>query len=115
MRKPTDTKVQSFMTRLIQLNKCSRHFPPNHPRQLVTSLPDDNIKEIFYHTLPNTWKKKMVEQGYDYLDGPVYAIVEFFGTRIENLEKSIPPSVPSRNGNKKKSKKGKKKEESKEK
>ena len=49
----------------------------------------------------------MVGQGYNYLDNPIYSMVEFFETRIENLEKSIPPSVPSRN-NKKKGKKGSK-------
>ena len=41
----------------------------------------------------------MVEQGYNYLDGPIHTMAEFFKTRIENLEKSIPPSVPSRNKN----------------
>ena len=61
--------------------------------------------------MPNTWKKKMIEQGYNYLDGPIHAMAEFFETRIENLEKSIPPSVPSRNGKKFK-KASKKKEES---
>ena len=49
----------------------------------------------------------MVEQGYNYLDGPTHSMAEFFETRIENLEKSIPPSIPSRNN--KKSKKGSKK------
>ena len=58
--------------------------------------------------MPNTWNKKMIEQGYNYLDGPIHAMAEFFETRIENLEKSIPPSVPSR---KKKSKKASKKKE----
>ena len=53
--------------------------------------------------MPNTWEKKMVEQGYNYSGGPIYAMAEFFETRIENLEKSISPNVPSRN--KKKSKK----------
>ena len=47
--------------------------------------------------MPNTLKKKMVEHGYNHLDGPIYSMEEFFETRIENLEKSIPPSVPSRN------------------
>ena len=49
----------------------------------------------------------MVEQGYNYLDGPLHVMAKFFGTRIENLKKSIPPNVPSRN--RKKSKKGFKK------
>ena len=46
----------------------------------------------------------MVKQGYNYLDSPIHFMAEFFETRIENLEKSIPPSVPSRN--RKKSKRG---------
>ena len=49
----------------------------------------------------------MVEQGYNNLDGSIHSMAEFFKTRIANLEKSILPSVPSRN--KKKSKKGSKK------
>ena len=49
----------------------------------------------------------MVEHGYNYLDGLIHAMAEFFETRIENLEKSIPPSVPSRNN--RESKKGSKK------
>ena len=32
---------------------------------------------------------EMVEQGYNYLDGPIHSMAEFFETRIENLEKSI--------------------------
>ena len=46
----------------------------------------------------------MIEQGYNYLDGLIHCMAEFFETRIGNLEKSIPPSVLSRN--RKKSKKG---------
>ena len=45
----------------------------------------------------------MVEQGHNYLDGPIHSMAQFFETRIEKLEKFIPASVPSRN--KKKSKK----------
>ena len=39
--------------------------------------------------------EKIVEQGYNYLDGPIHSMAEFFETRIENLEKSIPLSVLS--------------------
>ena len=90
-------KVRSFTTRLIQLNMYLLYFPPDLSGQLVTSLPDDDLKEILYHAMPNTWEKKMVGQGYNYLDGPIHSMEVFFETRIENLEKSISPSVPSRN------------------
>ena len=33
------------------------------------------------------WQKNMVEQGYNYLDGPIHSMAEFFETRIKNLEK----------------------------
>ena len=99
-------KVRSFITRLIQLNTYLPFFPPDHPGQLVISHSDDDIKEILYHTIPNTWKKKLIEQGYNYLDGHIHSRTEFFEKRIENLEKSIPPSVHSRN-NRKKNKKRK--------
>ena len=79
-------KVWSSTTRLIQLNTYLLHFPPDHSGQLVTSLPDDDIKGMLYQPMPNTWKKKMVEQRYNYLDGPIYSMAEFFKTRIENLE-----------------------------
>ena len=60
LRKPPDIKARSFTTRLIQLNTCLPYFPPDHPGQLVTSLPDDNIKEILYHAIPNMWKSKII-------------------------------------------------------
>ena len=100
-------KVLSFTTRLIQLNTYLLYFPPNRPGQLVTSLPDDDIKEILYHAMQFTWEKKMVEQGYNYLDCSIHSMAELFETRIENLEKSIPPGVPLINN--RKSKKGSKK------
>ena len=100
-------KVRALITRLIQLNTYLPYFPPDRPGQLVISLADNDIKEILYRAMPNMWEKKMVEQGYNYLDGPIHYMVEFFETRIENLEKLIPPSVPSRIN--KKSKKGSKK------
>ena len=46
-------------------------YKADRPGQLVASLPDNDIKEILYHAMPNTWEKKMAEQGYKYLDGPI--------------------------------------------
>ena len=57
--------------------------------------------------MPNTWEKNMLEQGYNYFDGPIHSAAEFFETMMENLEKAIPPSVPSRNSKKTKKKESK--------
>ena len=59
LRKPPDMKVRSFTTRLIQLNTYLPYFPPDRPGQLVTSFPDDDIKEILYHAIPNMWKRRI--------------------------------------------------------
>ena len=94
LRKPPDIKVQSFTPRLIQLNTYLLYFLPDRP---VTSLPNDDIKDILYHTMPNTWEKKMVEREYNYLDVTFYPMAEIFERRNENQEKSTPPSFRSRN------------------
>ena len=78
LRKPPDMKVKSFTTRLIQLDMHLPYILPDCPGQLVTSLPDDDIKEILYQAMPNIWEKKMVEQVYNYLVGPIYSMAEFF-------------------------------------
>ena len=88
LRKPPEMKVRSFTIRPIQLKMCLPYFLLDCTGQLVTSLPDDGIKEILYHAIPNTWKKKMAEQGYNLLDGPIHSMAEFFEITIENLEKS---------------------------
>ena len=62
LRKSPEMKVQSFTTRLIWMNTYLLYFTPDRSGQLVISLPDGNIKEILYHTLPNTWKKKMMNR-----------------------------------------------------
>ena len=37
--------------------------------------------------MTNMWKKKVVEQGYNYLDGAIQSMAEFLETKIENLER----------------------------
>ena len=58
--------------------------------------------------MPNMREKKMLEQGYNNLDGPIHSMAEFFETRIESLQKSISASVLSRNNRKTKIKGSKK-------
>ena len=58
LRKPPEMKVRTLTTRLLQLNTYLAYFPPEHVDQKVNPLPEDNAKEILYHTIPNTSKKK---------------------------------------------------------
>ena len=41
--------------------------------------------------MPNSWRKKMTEQGYNYLDRSIQEMSGFFETRIKNLETPAPP------------------------
>ena len=68
LRKPKTMKVRTFTTRLIQLNNYLPYFSPDCIGQMVTALSDDEVKEILYHAMPNSWRKKMTEQGDKYLD-----------------------------------------------
>ena len=61
LRKPKTMKVRTFTTRLIQLNNYLPYFPPDHIGHMVTALPDDEVKEILYHAMPNSLRKKMTK------------------------------------------------------
>ena len=53
LRKPKTMKVRTFTTRLIQLNNQLPYFSPDCIGQMVTALPDNEVKEILYHEMPN--------------------------------------------------------------
>ena len=98
LQKPTDMKVRTFSTRLSELNSYLPSFPPDSMGQNVVALSDDELKDVLYVAMPDSYQRKMTEQGYNYLDPAVslHTMTDFFEARCENLE------------SKKKSKKGKK-------
>ena len=51
LRKSKTVKVCTFITKLIQLNNYLPYFPPDCIGQMVTALPDDEVKEILYHAI----------------------------------------------------------------
>ena len=75
-------KVCTFTTRLMQLNKYLLYFPPDCVGQIVTAQPDDEVKEILYHAMPNLWRKKMTKQGYNYLERYIQEISDSFEIRV---------------------------------
>ena len=42
--------------------------------------------DIIYHSMPTTWKNKMIEQGFNYADSTIKEMTDLFETRVENLE-----------------------------
>ena len=79
-------KLCSLISRLQELNAYLKVFPPDTEGQETASLPSDEILDIIYHSMPNTWKNKMIEQGFNYTDSTIKEMTDFFETRVENLE-----------------------------
>ena len=84
--KPRSMKLRSFISRLQELNVYLEEFPPDTEGQETESLPADEILDIIYHSMPTTWKNKMIEQGFNYADSTIKEMTDFFETRVENLE-----------------------------
>ena len=58
---------------------------------MFTTFPDDDIKEILYHAIPNTRRKKMTNQEYNHQDRSIEEMPGFFDTGAENLATSAAP------------------------
>ena len=76
-------KLRSFISRLQELNAYLEEFPPDTEGQETGSLPADEILDIIYHSMPTTWKNKMIEQGFNYADSTIKEMSDFFETEVE--------------------------------
>ena len=84
--KPRSMKLCSFISRLQELNAYLEEFLPDTEGQEIAPLFADEIMDIIYHSMPNTWKNKMIEQGFNYADSTIKKMTDFFETRVENLK-----------------------------
>ena len=57
LRMSLKMKVQVLTSMCMQLNMHLPYFLPDCVGQLVASFPDNENKEILYHTMRNLWKK----------------------------------------------------------
>ena len=69
--KPRNMKLHSFISRLQELNAYLEEFLPDTKGQETAPLPADEIMDIIYHSMPSTWKNKMIEQGFNYSDSTI--------------------------------------------
>ena len=65
------------------MNAYLEEFPADKEDQETAPLPADEIMDILFHSMPTTWKKKMIEQGFNYADSTIKEITDFFETRVE--------------------------------
>ena len=54
-------KLRGFISRLQELNVFLEEFQPDTEGQETAPLPSDEIMDIIYHSMPTTWKNKMIE------------------------------------------------------
>ena len=84
--KPRSMKIHSFISRLQELNAHLEEVTPDIEGQETAPPPADEIMGIVYHSMPTTWKNKIIEQGFNYADSTIKEMSDFFETRVENLE-----------------------------
>ena len=81
-RKPSNMKIRMFIAHLTRINNTELPLLPPHTQ--ANSLGDDEIIEIIMYAIPNSWNKKLREQGKD----PVLMTREDFFKALENIESS---------------------------
>ena len=82
-RKPADMSVRQYFTALRHINDEELPWlPPFSPGQ---SLTDDELAEIIYYGVPNSWKQEMTRQGFDPMENTLGAVL-LFCERLEECE-----------------------------
>ena len=84
--KPRSMKLRSYISKLQDLNAYLEDFPPDTEGQKTAPLSADEIMDIIYHSMPTTWKNKMIEQGFKYVDSTIKEMTDFFENGVENLK-----------------------------
>ena len=75
--KPRSMKLHNFISRLQELNAYLEAFPPDTEVRETAPLPTDEIMDIIYHSMPTTWKNKMIEQDFNYADSTIKEMSDF--------------------------------------
>ena len=83
--KPRSMKLCSFISRFQELNTCLEDFPPDAEGQETAHLPLEEIMDIIYHSMPITWKNRMMEQSFNYTDFTVKKMSDLVNIRVEKL------------------------------
>ena len=74
MRKPAGVKTRVYLIRLKELNQYLTQFPDGNEN---SSLDDDKLSEILEFSVPSSWQKNMILQGFDFTTQMLDELVEF--------------------------------------
>ena len=64
--KPRSMKLCSFVGSFQDLNDYLGEFPSDTEEQETESLYTDDVMDIFYHSMPTTWKNNMIKQRFNH-------------------------------------------------
>ena len=108
MVKPRSLSIRPYVARVRELNAYLEHFPTGNVNVEATSLGEDEIKDILFHSIPKSWQQHMVKQGYSYQEESVTDFISFC-ERLEAIETPIPKkkSAGTKSTHKSSRKKGK--------
>lgn len=93
-RKPADMSVNEYFAAIQRINNEEiPHLPPHFNN--TQKLSDDELIEVIYFGIPNSWKNEMVRQGFDPIENSVSDFREFC-QRLEDIpEFQVKDSKPS--------------------
>ena len=86
LRKPNDMSTRKFVSRALELNAQLPDYPEMVPGEPSTSLPVDEMLDLFEFTIPTEYQYQMVLQGFDPTLGTFKDLIDFC-ERLESLEK----------------------------
>ena len=82
MRKPKEMSTRLYVARVNELNEYLKRFPPFANAQ---EIPQDEMMDIFEYSIPVSWQKQAIMQGFDVVSHTPSEFVEFC-ERLETVE-----------------------------
>ena len=94
-RKPANMKTRVYMNHMTRINEEEiPRLPPDFSTN--NSLTNDELMEIYHHSIPSSWSKEMQRQGFDPVEKTPTEFLEFC-ERMEASEDFQPDSTKSNN------------------
>ena len=73
----TCIKLHIFISRFQEINTYLEEFSSDTEYKETEPFPTDKIMYIIYQFMPTMWKKKMIEQSFNYTDSTIKEMTKF--------------------------------------
>jgi hypothetical protein len=75
MRKIADLKIRSYIARIVEMNDDLKYYPPHFEE--MWKLDEDEISNIVEASLPNSWQRQLILQGFEITEHMLDELIEF--------------------------------------